>query len=228
VVREFGLHDAWFLVESARWTILLTLIAFVGGGAVGSAIALLRIARSSVLRAIAIAYIKLFQGTPLLMQLYLVFFGANLFGIGTDPWVAVALALTLYASAFLGEIWRGCIQAVPRGQWEGAQALALGYTQQLRLVVLPQALRIAVPPTVGFLVQLLKSTSLASIIGFTELTMTAQMLNNATFRPFTVYALVAAIYFALCWPLSVLSQNLERRLTREHLPAIARPSNLAP
>jgi polar amino acid transport system permease protein len=154
------------------------------------------------------------------MQLYLVYFGANLFGVGTDPWLAVTLALTLYASAFLGEIWRGCIQAVPRGQWEGARALALGYLLQLRLVILPQALRIAVPPTVGFLVQLLKGTSLASIIGFTELTRAAQMVNNSTFRPFTVYALVTLIYFALCWPLSYLSRRLENRLKTQHLPTV--------
>ena len=143
------------------------------------------------------AYIKVFQGTPLLMQLYLSYFGANMLGMRVEPWSAAALAFTLYASAFLGEIWRGCIQAIPRGQWEGARSLALAYRHQLRFIILPQALRIATPPTVGFLVQLLKGTSLASIIGFVELTRAAQVVNNSTFRPFTVYALVAAIYFSL-------------------------------
>ncbi len=154
------------------------------------------------------------------MQLYLVYFGSNLLGIGTDAWTAAALAFVLYASAFLGEIWRGCIEAIPRGQWEGARALALGFLQQLRLVILPQALRIALPPTVGFLVQLLKGTSLASIIGFTELTRAAQIVNNATFRPFTVYAIVAVLYFAMCWPLSLLSQRMEKQLNRDRLPAV--------
>ena len=96
---------------------------------------------------------------------------------------------------------------------------ALSYLQQLRLVILPQALRIAIPPTVGFLVQLVKGTSLASIIGFAELTRAAQMVNNATFRPFIVYGLVAAIYFMLCWPLSAYSRRLERRLGQR----LARP-----
>jgi polar amino acid transport system permease protein len=125
---------------------------------------------------------------------------------------AAAIGLTLYSSAFLGEIWRGCIQAVPQVQWEAARALALGRWLQLRLVILPQALRVAIPPTVGFMVQILKGTSLASIIGFMELTRAAQIVNNATFRPFIVYALVAALYFILCWPLSLASRKLERRL----------------
>jgi len=135
-------------------------------------------------------------------------------GISAAASFGAALGLALYASAFLGEIWRGCIQAVPREQWEAARALALGYRSQLRFVILPQAARIALPPTTGFLVQLLKGTSLASIIGFTELTRAAAIVNNATFRPLLVYATVAGLYFALCWPLSMLSNYLERRLER--------------
>jgi polar amino acid transport system permease protein len=219
MIREFSLSEVWFLVLALRWTVLLTIVAFVGGTVGGLAIAVLRVARSRVLRGTAATYIKVLQGTPLLMQLYLVYFGANLVGLATNAWVSAALALTLYASAFLGEIWRGCIQAIPRVQWEGAQALALGHFLQLRLVILPQAFRIAIPPTVGFLVQLLKGTSLASIIGFAELTRAAQMVNNATFRPFITYGLVAALYFILCWPLSMSSRVLERRLDREGVAA---------
>jgi polar amino acid transport system permease protein len=212
MLREFTLHELWFLVLAARWTVALSAIAFVGGGVGGLAIALLRVWRP--LAPVAAAFIKVVQGTPLLMQLYLVYFGASLLKVTSDAWTAAALGLTLYASAFLGEIWRGCIQAVPRDQWEAARALALGYPAQLRSVILPQASRIALPPTVGFLVQLLKATSLASIIGFTELTRAAQIVNNATFRPLIVYATVAGLYFVLCWPLSLLSEHLERRLER--------------
>jgi polar amino acid transport system permease protein len=122
------------------------------------------------------------------------------------------VGLSLNAGAFLGEIWRGSIQTVPRGQHEAAMALGLHYVQRLALVVLPQALRIAVAPTVGFLVQLVKGTSLASVIGFTELARAGQLTNNATFRPFLVFSLVAGLYFALCWPLSWLSRRLEKRL----------------
>jgi len=220
MIHQFGPTEALFIIAAVRWTLLLSAIAFIGGGIAGLGVALARTAPPAWLRQAAAGYIQLFQGTPLLMQLFLVFFGSTMLGTGIDPLVAAAIALTLNAAAFLGEIWRGCIQAVPRGQWEGARALALGYVLQLRLVILPQALRIAVPPTVGFLVQLLKGTSLASIIGFTELTRAAQMVNNATFRPFTVYALVTLIYFGLCWPLSYLSRRLEGRLKARHLPTV--------
>jgi polar amino acid transport system permease protein len=217
VIREFTLNEALFLVEAARWTVLLAVLAFAGGSVAGLVVAVLRVSKAKLPRFAAIAYIRLFQGTPLLMQLYLVYFGATLLGLQADAWLAAALGLTFYTSAFLAEIWRGCIQAIPRGQRDGARALALGPLLELRLVILPQALRIAIPPTVGFMVQVLKGTSLASIIGFTELTRAAQMVNNATFRPFIVYALAASLYFLLCWPLSAYSRRLERRLDRGHL-----------
>ena len=218
MIREFTIDEFWYLLLATRWTIVLAAVAFVGGSVVGLSITLLRIAKSRPLHVAAMAYIKIFQGTPLLMQLYLIYFGPSMLGLPIEPWSAAAVAFTLYASAFLGEIWRGCIQAIPRGQWEGARALALNYSQQLRFVIVPQALRIAIPPTAGFLVQLLKGTSLASIIGFVELTRAAQVVNNSTFRPFTVYALVAAIYFSLCWPLSRLADRFERRLGRHQVP----------
>jgi polar amino acid transport system permease protein len=213
-MRAFAWGDLLFLLTATQWTVLLSLIAFAGGGVAGFATALLRVAEHPLPRYLAIGYIRLFQGTPLLMQLFMVFFGGTMLGFQTSPWTAAAIALTLNAGAFLGEIWRGAIQAVPAGQWEAAKALALRYHERMGLVVLPQATRLAIPPTVGFLVQLVKSTSLASIIGFTELTRAGQLVNNATFRSFLVFTIVGLIYFALCWPLSLLAQYLERRLGR--------------
>jgi polar amino acid transport system permease protein len=156
--------------------------------------------------------VQVFQGTPLLMQLFLAYFGLALVGLNVSAWVAAALALTLYTSAFLCEIWRGCVNAVPKGQWEASASLALTLREQLRWVIGPQALKVAVPPTVGFLVQVIKGTALASVIGFIELTKAGTMITNATFRPFTVYACVALLYFALCYPISAWSRTLERRL----------------
>jgi polar amino acid transport system permease protein len=200
------------LLWATRWTILLSLIAFVSGGIVGLIVLFGRVSQSSVLRTLTIGYIEFFQGTPLLMQLFLFFFGVALFGIEVSPWIAAWLALTFWTSAFLSEIWRGCVEAVPRGQWEASSSLALSYIEQMRYVILPQALRIAVAPTVGFSVQVIKGTALASIIGFVELTKAGTMLNNATFRPFLVYSLVALIYFVLCFPLSWFAKRLEGRL----------------
>jgi polar amino acid transport system permease protein len=212
---EFSLWDIFRnLLLAGRWTVLLSLVAFVGGGVVGLALLFVRIARwRGAERGVGL-YVQLFQGTPLLMQLFLAYFGLALFGINVSAWVAASLALTLYSSAYLTEIWRGCVNAIPRGQWEASDSLALSLGEQLRHVIGPQALKIAVPPTVGFLVQVIKGTALASVIGFIELTKAGTMITNATFRPFTVYACVALMYFALCFPISAWSRTLERKLNR--------------
>ena len=200
------------LLLAARWTVVLSLIAFVGGGLVGLGLLVARLARPAAAEPFVRVYVQLFQGTPLLMQLFLAYFGLALFGINVPAWVAASLALTLYTSAFLTEIWRGSVAAVAKGQWEAASALALTLGEQLLHVIGPQALKVALPPTVGFLVQVVKGTALASVIGFIELTKAGTMITNATFRPFTVYACLALMYFALCWPISAWSRSLERKL----------------
>jgi polar amino acid transport system permease protein len=206
------LDIVWALIGAARWTVLLSLIAFAGGSLVGLVILILRVSGKRPLVVATRLYIEFFQGTPLLMQLFLSFFGLALFGIDVSPLTAAAVGLTLFASAYLAEIWRGAVEAIPHGQWEAARSLALGFGQQLRFVILPQALRLAIPPTVGFSVQVVKGTALASIIGFLEVTKAGSVITNVTFQPFTVYGLVAVIYFALCFPLSAASKWLEKRL----------------
>ena len=212
---DFTLWDIFRnLLLAARWTVVLSLIAFVGGGLVGLGLLMARLAQLRGAERGVAAYVQLFQGTPLLMQLFLAYFGLALFGLNVSAWVAAGLALTLYTSAFLAEIWRGCVNAIPKGQWEAADSLALNFREKMRHVVGPQALRIAIAPTVGFLVQVIKGTALASVIGFIELTKAGTMISNATFRPFVVYACVALMYFALCWPISAYSHHLERKLRR--------------
>jgi polar amino acid transport system permease protein len=212
-VSDFSL---WIIVKNllwaTQWTVILSLIAFVGGGVVGVILLFLRTSQIRPLEIVTKAYIEFFQGTPLLMQLFLFFFGIALFGIEVNPWVSAGLALTFWTSAFLTEIWRGCVESISKGQWEASSSLAMTYIEQMRYVILPQAARIAVAPTVGFSVQVIKGTALASIIGFIELTKAGTMLNNATFRPFLVYSLVALIYFCLCFPLSWFAKRLEGRL----------------
>jgi len=213
VSRDFEWAEFVFLLGAMRWTIALSLIAFVGGGVGGLLIALARTSRNALLRGVAAAFIGVMQGTPVLMQLFLAYYGlAVLTGVRLDPWPAVTLAFTLYAAAYLGEIWRGAIDAIPRQQWEAAAALPLSPAAQLRHVILPQAFRIAIPQTVGFLVQLIKGTSVASIIGFVELTRAGQLMVNVTFQPMIVYPLVAVLYFVMCWPMSLLALRLERKI----------------
>jgi polar amino acid transport system permease protein len=214
---DFSLWDIFRnLLLALRWTVALSLIAFVGGGFMGLLLLLARLSQSKVLQIFVKAYVQVFQGTPLLMQLFLAYFGMALIGIETSAWLAASVALTFYTSAFLAEIWRGCVEAIPKGQWEASQSLALSFSEQLRYVILPQAFKIAIPPTVGFLVQVIKGTALASVIGFVELTKAGTMITNATFKPFLVYSCVAILYFALCFPVSYFAKHLERKVKRGH------------
>ncbi|MES2533829.1 MAG: amino acid ABC transporter permease [Pseudomonadota bacterium] len=206
-------------MNGLAWTVGLSLLSFVGGGAVGFVVALSRISGNRVVRFISSAYVQLVQGTPVLILMFVLYFGLSLFGLDVPPLLAASVAMTIYASAYLGEIWRASLQSVPLTQWEAADCLALTRVQRLFLVVLPQALRIATPSTVGFMVQIVKSTSLASVIGLAEMTYIGKLINNSTFRPFTTYLIIAVLYFGLCYPLSWLARRLERKLNVYHRPA---------
>lgn len=217
----FNANHFVFLLQAAGWTLVLSLMAFVGGGLVGFVVALCRISPVRWLRWLSMGYVQLVQGTPLLILMFLAYFGLSIAGLTLPALVAAGLAMTIFVSAYIGEIWRGCIQSVPRTQWEAAECLALTKAQRMRLVVLPQALRIATPPTVGFMVQIVKNTSLASVVGFVELARGGQVVNNSIFQPFLVYMLVAGLYFLLCFPLSWWSRQLERRLLVAHRVEVA-------
>lgn len=211
-MTSFGWPEFLFLLRSAGWTVVLTAIAFSIGASFGGAIAIMRLAQNGVLRGIAIGYILVIQSIPVLMILFMSYYGLTLIGFDIPPLLAASASLAIYVSAYLAEIWRGSIQAVPFQQWEASASLALTRAQQYRYIILPQALRISLPPTVGFLVQLVKNTSIVSVVGFIELSRAGQLINNATFEPFKVFMVVALIYFFICFPLSRLSRYLERVL----------------
>ncbi|MCZ8044952.1 MAG: amino acid ABC transporter permease [Beijerinckiaceae bacterium] len=211
-MRTFSYIDVMYLVAAARWTLALTATAFAGSALLGLILAIARISPIAPLRWLVATYIWIVQGTPLLVWLFLIFFGLPLIGISVDPWLAAAVAFSIYGSAFLGEIWRGALVSIARTQWEAGASLGLSTAQQLRYVIVPQSIRIAIPPTVGFLVQLIKNTSLAATIGLVELTREGQLTAAGTYQPFAVFITVACIYFALCFPLTQWSRSLERRL----------------
>ena len=200
-----------FLMSGLKWTLALSAVGFTTGAVVGLLVALARTSQRRPVAKAAEYYIGMFQGTPLLMQLFVVYFGLPLLGLKLDAWIAVAIGFTLHASAYLGEIWRGAIEAVPRGQTEAANALALRYWPRMKDIVLPQAFRISLPATIGFLVQLIKGTSLAALVGFTELSLAGKYIANQTFRPLVVYSVVGLLYFIICWPLSLYGTRLERK-----------------
>lgn len=217
-MQEFTLSNILSnLLLATRWTIALSAIAFVGGGIVGFLVMLMRISPNKIIKYLSLIYVEFFQGTPLLMQLFLTFFGLSvIFNLNLSPWIAAAIALTTYTSAFLAEIWRGSVAAIPKGQWEASTALGLNYFKQLQRIILPQAIKMSIPPTVGFAVQVIKGTSLASVIGFVELTRSATAISNVTFKPFLVFTIAAVIYFCLCFPLSLWSKHLEQKFAYKY------------
>ncbi|TCT04468.1 amino acid ABC transporter permease [Paralcaligenes ureilyticus] len=218
MIRPFGFDEVLFLLQSTGWTVVLTIAASTIGGALGLCIALARVAANPVMRELARAYIAIVQGIPVLMVLFLSYYGLSQAGLELPPVVAASMALSVYSSAYLGDIWRGAIQSVPRQQWEASASLALTKGQQYRHIILPQSIKIALPPTVGFLVQLVKNTSIVSIVSVVELTRAGQLVNNVTFEPFRVFIVVALIYLAICYPMSRASRRLEEkfRVYRDH------------
>ncbi len=216
-MREFDFFEVLFaLLRATQWTILLSLVAFAGGGVFGLLITMMRISKNRILREISKFYIAFFQGTPLLMQLFLVFFGIPiLLGFDVPAFVSASVALIFYTTAYVSDIWRGSVESIPKAQWEAGTSLGLSWLQQFRYVIMPQAVKVSIPPTIGFAVQVIKNTSLTSIIGYVELTRQGQILNNVTFRPFIIFTMIGVIYMVICYPLSVYSKRLEARLTLE-------------
>lgn len=211
MIQEFGWSSIQFLMLGLMWTVGLSLITFLLGGFFGLFMALGRALGPNWLKLIIASYIQLVQATPLLIIVFLAFYGLSFLGWYFPPFAAAAISLTVYATAYLADIWRGCIEAIPKTQWEAADSLALSGPQRLRYVILPQAMRIALGPTVGFMVQIVKNTSVTALIGFVELTRAGQLLNNMTFQPFHVFLTVAAMYFVVCYPLSWWSEKLKER-----------------
>ncbi|WP_343315382.1 amino acid ABC transporter permease [Brucella sp. BE17] len=212
-MRPLGMIDVISFATAFQYTVLLVLLALVIGGPLALLFAMMRVSQIAPLRWFSALILQLMQGVPLLALLMFVYFGLPVFlGIRLPPLLAVTAAFTIYTAVFLGEIWRGGIEAVKKTQWEAAACLGLSRWQQFIHIIAPQALKIALPASVGFLVQLIKGTSLAAVVGFIELTRAGQLSAAATLQPLPVYISIAAIYFAICSPLTFLSRKLETRL----------------
>ena len=203
------------LIWATQYTIYLSAIAFLGGGLFGGLITFFRIIPSKTLNIISYTYTWLFQSLPLLMLLFLLGLGIpKLFEQDIDPWIAATVALILFTSAYLSEVWRGAIVAIPQSQWEAAKALNLNFVQTLRFVILPQAVKFSVAPTIGFLIQIIKGTSLCYIIGFQDLMLIGKRWANSPVQgsePFIIFPIMALLYFCLCYPLAKLAKHIEKK-----------------
>jgi cystine transport system permease protein len=204
------------MLRGAGLTLLLAVSAMVGGLALGLPTALMRVAPWAPLRWPAALYVSAFRGTPLLVQLFVVYYGLPSIGIEFTPVTAGVLTLSLNAGAYLSESLRGAILAVAQGQWRAAYSLGLGWAPTLRHVVLPQALRVAVPSMSNTLISLIKDTSLVSVITMTELMLVTKELISVTFRPLPLYVAAAIIYWMLSLFFEGLQRRAEQRLNRAH------------
>jgi cystine transport system permease protein len=204
------------MLRGAGYTLLLAVAAMLGGLVLGLPAALMRVSPWAPLRWPAAIYVSAFRGTPLLVQLFVVYYGLPSVGIEFTPVTAGVLTLSLNAGAYLSESLRGAINAVAQGQWRAAYSLGLGWGQTLHYVVLPQALRVAVPSMSNTLISLIKDTSLVSVITMTELMLVTKEVISVTFRPLPLYVAAAIIYWVLSLFFEGLQRRAERRLNRAH------------
>lgn len=204
------------LVQGLAVTLFLGVVSFTLGSALGLLIALARLSRPRPLRWFAVGYVSIFRGTPLLIQILLIYFGLPQVGIRLEPIPSAILALTLHAAAYLSENFRSGIMAVERGQWEAAFALGMPYRKVFQRIVAPQAARIAIPSVGSRFIALMKDTSLASVVTVVELTRVAERVGSSTFRYIEMFVIVAIIYWMVNTVLSFGQEILERRLGRAY------------
>src|SRR5690348_8577635 len=211
------------LLFGALVSIELTLSVMALSLVFGLIVALARMTRFRAVRAAATFYIEIIRGTPALLQLFYIYFVLPAFGIKLPPFTAGVIGLTLNYSAYLSEVYRAGIQAVAKGQLEAAQALGMSRTLMMRLIILPQAIRIIVPPLGNYFISLFKDTALASIITVRELLFTGQIIAATNFQYFAIFTIIGAIYLAISYPGSLGVQYLERRMKIGYRPRRAMP-----
>jgi cystine transport system permease protein len=216
-------RSTWKLIADNLWplakaaitkTIPLTVISFAIGLVIALVVALARLSPNAVIHGFARLYISIIRGTPLLVQLFIVFFALPELHIKIDPFPAAVIAFSLNVGGYAAEIIRSAIQSIPKGQWEAAETIGLSYPATLRRIILPQATRVAVPPLSNTVISLVKDTSLASTILVTELLRTAQIAAAPTFEFFALYGTAAVYYWVICLALSFTQSRVEHRLER--------------
>jgi His/Glu/Gln/Arg/opine family amino acid ABC transporter permease subunit len=210
------LHSYWYLFRGAGMTALMAVSAVVPATLLGVLLALAQLFGSRVTKAAVIAYIFVMRGIPLLVLLTFVYYLLPLTGIDLPPFWGVVLVLACYYAAFMSEAFRAGIQALPQAQWDAAKSLGMSRRLMLRIVIFPQALRLAAPPFISLCINLIKATSLVSIVGLWELTMASREVVERTLAPFQIFLAAAAMYFCICYALALYGKFLERRVAVGH------------
>ena len=204
--------EFWRLLMSGVLnTIKLSIIVILTSTLLGFIVGVLFTSKNKILKAILLFYVELLRGAPLLMLLYMGYFGLSYLGYDIGIWTAVIIVYTLYGGAYIAEIIRSGIESIPKGQWEASRCIGLKNIDIFRYVIIPQTLKISLPPLVGFYLGLIKDTSIAAIIGFSELVREGKTIMNITAKPFETYIIVAIMYFIICFPLSKYVSYMEKR-----------------
>ena len=206
-----------FLLKGAAYTVELSIGGMIFGLSLGFVIALMRLSKRKSLRVIARTYVSFIRGTPLLVQLFVIYYGLAQFGLRIDPIPSALIGLSLNVAGYTGEILRAAIASIDKGQWEASKALGLSWSQTMRLVVMPQAARVALPPLGNSFISLVKDTSLAATIQVPELFRQAQLITARTFQIFTMYFTAAVLYWIISTVLAWGQERLERRYSRQFL-----------
>ena len=205
-----------FLLKGAGYTVELSLGGMIFGLAFGFVIALMRLSQRKFMRGIARVYVSFIRGTPLLVQLFVIYYGLAQFGLRLDPIPSALIGLSLNVAGYTGEILRAAIASIDKGQWEAAKALGLSWPQTMRLVIIPQAARVALPPLGNSFISLVKDTSLAATIQVPELFRQAQLITARTFQIFTMYLTAAILYWVISTILASLQERLERHYSKQY------------
>jgi polar amino acid transport system permease protein len=210
------LHGYWYLLWGAGMTILMAAVSVVPATLFGMVLALAQVFGGRAVQAVIIAYLFVMRGIPLLVLLTFTYYLLPLTGIDLPPFWGVVVVIALYYAAFMSEVFRAGIQSLPLAQWDAARSLGMTRFLMLRIVILPQALRLAAPPFVSLCANLIKATSLVSIVGLWELTMASREIVERTLAPFQIFLGAAAIYFCICYSLALYGRHLERRVLYGH------------
>jgi cystine transport system permease protein len=210
------IKDSFFplLIAGVKFTIPLAVVSFILGSFLAMATALARISKYKLLVSISSFYVWIVRGTPLLVQLFIIFYGLPAAGIIIGALPAAIIGFTLNVGAYNSEVIRAAILSIPKGQWEAASSIGMTHTQALIRVILPQAARVSVPPLSNSFISLVKDTSLAAAITYTEMFQIAQRITAATYEPLVLYTEAAFIYLIMCTILSMLQQKVEKKLER--------------
>lgn len=210
------LHSYWYLFRGAGMTLLMATASVVPATLFGMALALARAFGRRPVRSVINAYIFIIRGIPLLVLLTFVYYLLPLTGIDLPPFWGVVLVLASYYAAFMSEAFRAGIEALPQAQWDAAKSLGMSRRLMMRIIILPQAMRLAAPPYVNLCINLIKATSLVSIVGLWELTMASREVVERTLAPFQIFIAAAALYFSICYALALYARYLERRVLIGH------------